>query len=222
VRSSSPTPIRTPRPRCAGAADSPGRNGWACIPDRVQEFRTGLLEALEYAVALDAGLVHVLGGIRPADVSRDHAFATYVGNIAWAAEQAASAGVRLVLEAINQRDAPGFVLDSVEQTADVVRAVGGDHVGVLFDVYHCQVTEGDLTTRFRELFPHIAHVQVADVPARTEPGTGEIAWAFVLGAIRALGYDGWIGCEYRPANGTVPGLSWLQEFTDPTTLDPRK
>lgn len=199
----------------AGAADGPGRNGWACVPDRVKEFRDGFSSALEYAVALDSDVIHVLGGIRPPEVSKARAFATYVTNIGWATEQASSTNVTLALEAINHRDAPGFILDSLGEAASVVRAVGGDHLGVMFDVYHCQVTEGDVTTRLRELFPLIAHVQVADVPSRTEPGTGEINYDFVFEQITSLGYDGWIGCEYRPANGTLEGLSWCDKYSVP-------
>jgi hydroxypyruvate isomerase len=195
-----------------GAPDSPTRNGSACIPDRVDEFRAGYLSALEYAVALGAGVIHVNAGVRPDDVSRDHAFATYVNNIGWAAEQAASTDVTLALEAMNQRDAPGFVLESIEQAAAVVRAIGGSHVGVMFDVYHLQVGQGDLATRLHALYPLIAHIQIADAPHRTEPGTGEIAWPFIFGQIESLGYGGWIGCEYAPVSTTLDGLSWLDEF----------
>jgi hydroxypyruvate isomerase len=195
-----------------GSPGTPTRNGSACIPDRVDEFRTGYLSALEYAVALGASVIHVNAGIRPDDVSRDRAFATYVTNIAWAAEQAASTNVTLALEVMNQRDAPGFVLESMEQAASVVQSIGGDHLGVMFDVYHLQVNQGDLATRLHKLFPLIAHIQIADAPHRTEPGTGEIAWPFVFDQIQSLGYDGWIGCEYTPVAGTVEGLTWMDEF----------
>lgn len=197
----------------AGAPGSPYGYGYACIPDRVAEFREGFLSALEYAVALDAGVIHVLGGVRPPEVPKTHALSTYVTNIAWAAEQAASTNVTLALEAVNQRDAPGFILASIEEAASVVRAVGGDQLGVLFDVYHCQVTEGDITTRLRELLPLIAHIQVADCPDRAEPGSGEIGWDYVFEQITALDYDGWIGCEYAPAGDTVEGLAWRERYT---------
>jgi hydroxypyruvate isomerase len=196
----------------AGPVGSPDHHGSACIPDLTATFRDGLLRALEYATGLDTTVIHVMGGVRPDDVSRDAAFATYVTNIAWAAGQAEGTGVTLVLEAINQRDAPGFVLQSIDQAAAVVRAVASRHVGLLFDVYHCQVGQGDLTTRLRELLPLTAHIQVADPPARTEPGTGEIAWEHIFAEIGAAGYAGWIGCEYRPAAGTAEGLGWLRRF----------
>ncbi|WP_232666778.1 hydroxypyruvate isomerase family protein [Pseudonocardia sp. TRM90224] len=201
--------INTP----GGQPGTPTRNGSACIPDLVPQFRRELDLALEYAGVLGSGLVHVTGGIRPEGVPAADAFATYVTNIGWAAERAAGSGVRLVLEALNQRDAPGFVLTSIEQAAGVVRAVGVDHVRLLFDVYHCQVQQGSVTTRMQELWPLVGHIQVADAPTRTEPGTGELNWRFVFDRIRALDYAGWIGCEYRPANGTLAGLSWLADYT---------
>jgi hydroxypyruvate isomerase len=200
----------------AGPEDSPDRHGSACIPALTAKFRDGLLRAVEYATDLGATVIHVMGGVRPDEVSSDAAFATYVANVAWAADQAAGTGVTLVLEAINQRDAPGFVLQSIDQAADVVRAVGSPHVALLFDVYHCQVSRGDLTTRLRELLPLTGHIQVADVPDRTEPGTGEIAWGHIFAEIGNAGYAGWIGCEYRPAADTAGGLGWLRRFAGPT------
>jgi hydroxypyruvate isomerase len=201
--------INTP----AGPPESVTRSGSACIPDRVQEFQSGFLTALEYAVELDANLIHVMGGIRPAHVSRDAALATYITNIGWAVEQAESSAVTLVLESINKRDAPDFVLDSIDQAAAVVNAVGSGHVGILFDVYHCQVDHGDISARLHQLMPVIAHLQIADVPGRAEPGTGEIAWNYVFEQLRRLQYGGWVGCEYRPAGGTLEGLVWQDKFT---------
>jgi hydroxypyruvate isomerase len=189
-----------------------GRLGYACLPGRTAEFRAGLELALEYAVALDCCFVHVLGGIKPDDVSHDRAFAHYVSNIAWAAEQARGTGVRLVLEAQNSQDAPGYIMGDQARAAAVVEAIGMDHVGMLFDVYHAQITETDLIAAMREYLPMAFHVQIADPPARTEPGTGDIPWRVVFDTLRAAGYDGWIGCEYRPATETVPGLRWLTEL----------
>lgn len=200
--------INTP----SGASDSPGRSGYACLPDAVPEFRDGITRALEYATALGAGLVHVMGGIPPKDVRWDHAYATLVTNLLWASEHAKQAGVVLVLEAQNQRDVPGFVFDSIEQAGSVVRALDSEHVRLMFDVYHCQVTQGDVVTRLREQFPLVSHVQIADPPTRTEPGTGELNWHSVFGELRSLGYAGWIGCEYRPRAETLTGLAWRGEY----------
>jgi hydroxypyruvate isomerase len=201
--------INTP----AGAACSPTRSGYACLPDSVGAFRDGISRALEYGSGLGTNNIHVMGGIVPEGVRWDRAFATYVTNMAWAAEQAESTDITLVLEAINQRDAPGFVLDSIEQAASVVEAVNSNSLGLLFDVYHCQVQQGDFLTRLRTMFHHIAHVQIADPPDRAEPGTGEIGWDPFFSELRILGYDAWIGCEYSPAAETVAGLSWRNTFT---------
>jgi hydroxypyruvate isomerase len=189
-----------------------GRAGYACLPDQVAEFRDGVQLALEYAQAIGAGSIHVVGGIRPAEVSWDRAFARYVSNIAWAAEQAAGSGIRLLLEAQNKRDAPGFILATQQQAAAVVEATGDAAVGVLMDFYHAQIDQGDLIETFREVSGYVHHIQVADPPSRNEPGTGEIAWASVFAAIEESGYSGWIGCEYRPATSTVAGLGWMREF----------
>ncbi|HTO67643.1 MAG TPA: TIM barrel protein [Bradyrhizobium sp.] len=185
-----------------------GGNGWACVPGKQAEFRDGVRKALEYAHGLDCRLVHVMAGIQPADVPHDVAANVYATNIAWAAEQAKTAGVKLALEAINQRDVPGFFLRTQEQGAAVIAAIGAEQVGLQFDIYHCQVTQGDVTRRLEKLMPLIVHMQVADVPARNEPGTGEIAWDYVFTTIERLGYAGWIGCEYRPAQSTKAGLDW--------------
>jgi hydroxypyruvate isomerase len=203
--------INTP----AGAVGSPTQSGAACIPDAVVEFRAGVCQAIEYAEILDADVIHVMAGICPPAVSMDYAFSTYVANMAWAREEVRSTGITLAIEVLNQRDAPGFVLTSIEQAAAVVQALEGDHIGLLFDLYHCQVSQGDLTVRLRSLMPFIAHIQIADVPNRNEPGTGEIGWEHVLQEIRMLKYPGWIGCEYRPVASTLEGLSWRERFLRP-------
>jgi len=200
--------INTP----AGAAGSPSASGAAYVPGAEREFRDGLLRALEYAAVLGTQVVHVMAGVKPLDADPDRAFATYVANIAWAAEQARGTGVRLALEAINKRDQPGYGLRSMEAAAAVAEAVDPEGVGVLFDVYHAQVDRGNLIERFEQLRPVVAHVQVADNPGRGEPGTGEIAYERVLARIAQSGYEGWIGCEYRPVAGTREGLSWIERI----------
>ena len=189
-----------------------GERGVACLPGREQEFRDGVSRALDYAGSLGCTLVHAMAGIVPAGVPHVTAWAVYAANLAWAGEQALQHGVRIALEPINHRDMPGFLLNTVEQGAAMVQALGVDRAGLQFDVYHCQVTQGDITKRFEALLPVIAHVQIADVPARHEPGTGEINWPYVFARMDALGYDGWVGCEYRPAGDTVAGLQWRQKF----------
>jgi hydroxypyruvate isomerase len=189
-----------------------GERGLASLPGRQAEFRDGVRKALDYAHALDCKLVHVMAGIVPTGVSQVTAAAVYAANLAWAAEQGSAAGVKLAIEPINHRDMPGFFLNTMAQGAAVVDAIGRDRLGLQFDIYHCQVTEGDITKRMEALMPLIAHMQIADVPARNEPGTGEIGWPFVFRRIDELGYQGWVGCEYRPAGDTVAGLAWRQHY----------
>jgi len=188
-----------------------GERGVASLPGREGEFRDGIRKALEYASVLECPLVHVMAGI-PTGVAPVTAAALYAANLAWAGEQALAAGKRLVIEPINHRDMPGYHLNTVEQGAAVVDAIGRDRLGLQFDIYHCQVTQGDVSKRLEALMPVVAHIQVADVPARNEPGTGEIGWDYVFKRIDALGYQGWVGCEYRPAGETVAGLAWRQRF----------
>ncbi|HEX4259662.1 MAG TPA: 2-oxo-tetronate isomerase [Acetobacteraceae bacterium] len=189
-----------------------GERGLAALPGRQAAFRDGVRQALDYAHALDCRMVHCMAGIVPAHVPYDTAAATYAANLAWAAEQAQPAGVRIVIEPINQRDMPGFFLRTQAQGAAIVEAIGRDRLGLQFDLYHCQVSEGDITKRMEAHLPVIAHMQIADVPERHEPGTGEIGWDFVFRRIDALGYGGSIGCEYRPAGDTVEGLAWRKRY----------
>jgi hydroxypyruvate isomerase len=216
-------PARTIRERLDGAGlrqilintyagERAGDRGLACIPGRENEFRDSVRRALDYAATLDCKLVHVMAGVQPKDVSDAAAAALYTIQLAWAAELAHAAGVRLVIEPINQRDIPGYFLRTQEQAAALIAAIGADRVGLQFDVYHCQTAQGDVTRRIETLMPLIAHMQVADVPGRNEPGTGEIGWEFLFRRIQELGYRGWIGCEYRPTGDTTAGLSWRLRF----------
>ena len=190
-----------------------GERGLASLPGRQGEFRDAVKKALDYAGALNAKLVHCMAGIPDASVAPGTAAALYASNLAWAAEQAAPAGVRLCIEPINHRDMPGYHLNTQAQGAAVVAALGADRVGLQFDLYHCQITEGDVTKKMEKYLPIIAHMQVADVPARNEPGTGEIGWDFVFRRMDELGYAGYVGCEYRPAGDTVAGLGWRGRYS---------
>jgi hydroxypyruvate isomerase len=189
-----------------------GERGLACVPGRQVEFRETVKKALDYAAALDCRQVHCMAGILPAGVSMTTATAVYAANLAWASEQAKPAGVRLVIEPINHRDMPGYFLNTQAQGAAIIDAIGSDRIGLQFDIYHVQISEGDITKRMEQHMPVIAHMQIADVPDRHEPGTGEIGWAYVFRRIDELGYQGWVGCEYRPAGDTVAGLGWRERF----------
>jgi hydroxypyruvate isomerase len=189
-----------------------GERGFACLPGRERIFRDGIEQALDYAVALGCQRVHVMAGVPPTDVAHDTAAALYAANLAWAGERGLAAGVKLVIEPLNPRDAPGYLLRTQEQGAAIAAAIGRDRLGLQFDIYHCQIAQGDVTTRLAALIGAIDHMQLADVPGRHEPGTGEIGWDYVFRRIDDLGYAGWIGCEYTPLGDTAAGLAWRQRY----------
>ncbi|MBU8540326.1 2-oxo-tetronate isomerase [Falsiroseomonas tokyonensis] len=189
-----------------------GERGQAALPGRQAEFREGFRKALDYAAALSCPRIHVMSGLAPAGVPHDAMTATLAANLAWAAELAGPAGVKPVIEPINHRDIPGFFLNTTDQAAAIIQAIGPEKIGMQFDLYHCQITEGDIVKRVEKHLPLIAHMQVADNPGRNEPGTGEVNWPFVFDRIDALGFRGWIGCEYRPAGETVAGLGWFATY----------
>jgi len=189
-----------------------GERGLASLPGRIDEFRKSVRLALDYADALGCNLLHCMAGIVLPGISPVTAASIYATNLAWAVEQAYPAGVRICIEPINQRDMPGFHLRTQAQGAAVVEAIGRERIGLQFDIYHCQVEEGDVTKRMEAFMPVIAHMQIADVPARNEPGTGEVGWEYVFRRMDELGYRGWVGCEYRPAAETVAGLAWRKRF----------
>jgi hydroxypyruvate isomerase len=189
-----------------------GERGLACLPGRASEFRDGIKRALEYASVFGTKRLHCMAGLVPAGIAPATAASLYAANLAWACELTKQAGVLVVIEPINHRDMPGFFLNTTDQAAAVVEAIGRDRLAILFDIYHCQITEGDVTSRMAKLLPLIGHVQIADVPARNEPGTGELNWAYIFSRVDLIGYKGWIGCEYRPAGETVAGLDWLRKI----------
>ncbi len=189
-----------------------GERGIACLPDRVEEFRTGIRTALDYAAALHCPKVNVICGLVPAGADMQMLEDVLVENLKVAAELCAKAGVKLLVEPINTRDIPGFFLTTTSQAERILDRVGHANLYIQYDVYHMQVMQGDLVPTYTRLKDRIAHIQVADNPGRNEPGTGEINYPFVLGEIDRLGYDGWIGCEYKPKAGTSEGLGWMQAY----------
>jgi hydroxypyruvate isomerase len=189
-----------------------GERGMAALPGRQAEFREAIKQALEYTAALGCPRLHVMAGLAPAGVPRDTLLSTYAANLAWAAEECAKAGVKPIIEPINHRDIPGYFLNTTDEGAAIIEAIGPEKLGLQFDLYHCQITEGDLCKRVEKHLPLIAHMQVADNPGRNEPGTGEVNWPFVFKRIDELGFRGWIGCEYRPAGETEAGLGWYAPY----------
>ena len=191
-----------------------GERGMAAIPGREQEFRDSIMRALDYAGALGCPRLHVMAGMLPPGVAQGTLTSLYAINLAWAAERAMAQGVKCCIEPINQRDMPGYALTGIANAIQVIEAVGPERLGLQFDLYHTQITEGDLVPRARAALPYIAHMQVADTPGRNEPGTGEVNWPFVFAQLDEMGYRGWIGCEYRPAGETLAGLSWFAPYKD--------
>lgn len=196
-------------PATMASAWDRGERGTACLPGREDEFRAGMAEALRYAQALQCPRIHVMAGLAApgADLATLHA--TYVRNLRWAAEQAAPRGCTLLIEPINPRDMPGYFLRHQAQAHAVVAEVGSPHVQVQMDLYHCQVTEGDVASKLHQYLPTgaVGHIQIASVPQRQEPDGGELNYAYLLALLDQLGYAGWVGCEYRPRGGAAPGAT---------------
>ena len=189
-----------------------GERGIACHPGRTLEFQEGVARAIEYATALGCRQVNCLAGIRPRHVDPNDARETFIRNLQYAAPRFKDAGIKLLIEAINTRDIPGFFLTYTRQALDIVQAVGSDNLFVQYDIYHMQVMEGDLANTIEKNIKLIPHMQLADNPGRNEPGTGEINYPFLFGHIDRIGYTGWIGCEYKPATTTDAGLGWMTPY----------
>ena len=190
-----------------------GERGIACHPDRVEEFRAGVDKAIEYATALGCPQVNCLAGKVPAGVTREQAHATFVANLKFAAEKLKAAGLKLLIEPINSFDIPGFFLNYTAQAAAILDEVGSDNLYIQYDLYHAQRMEGELAATVQKHLARIAHVQLADNPGRNEPGTGEMNYPFLFRHLDAIGYTGWIGCEYKPKTTTVEGLGWIKTLT---------
>ena len=189
-----------------------GERGIACLPDRVEEFKAGVDKAISYATTLGCKQVNCLIGLTPADVDADVVRKTVVDNLSFAAGKLKDAGIKLVIEAINTRDIPGFYLSGTQQAVDLIADTGSDNIAVQYDIYHMQIMEGDLAPTMDKHMAQIDHIQLADNPGRNEPGTGEINYPFLFSHLDKIGYDGWIGCEYKPATTTVEGLSWADAY----------
>jgi hydroxypyruvate isomerase len=184
-----------------------GERGLAALPDRRAEFRQSVSLAIEYAKALGTPQLHVMAGI--ADWSVQAAHACYCDSLIYAAERAGAEGIGIMIEPLNRRDMPGYFLNDFDRAADVITDLNLPNLKLQFDIYHRQIIHGDVLTGLRELMPVIGHIQIASVPERHEPGSGELDDFMVLRALDEMGYDGYVGCEYRPRGGTVEGLEWL-------------
>ena len=187
-----------------------GERGITCLPGREEEFREGVALALTYATKLKTARVHAMAGIVPAGADPEAVGATYKANLSYAAAELARHGITLLIEAINTRDMPGFYLNTQAQAHAVLEEVGAPNLKMQMDLYHMQIMEGDLETKLRRYAGQCGHVQVAGVPRRNEPDTGEVRYEHLFHVLDDIRYAGWVGCEYRPAGRTVDGLGWLR------------
>lgn len=185
-----------------------GERGLAALPERADEFRASVAAALRYADATGVKRLHVMSGI--ASRNDPAAVRAYQAALEFACRQAAEIGVDILIEPINARDMPGYFLNDFDFAADLIARLGLPNLKLQFDIYHRQIMHGDVMKGLEKLMPIIAHVQIASVPLRNEPGTGELDDGRVLGHLDALGYQGYVGCEYRPAGSTLDGLRWRQ------------
>jgi hydroxypyruvate isomerase len=189
-----------------------GERGLASLPGREDEFKRSVASALEYARVLGNERVHIMAGLIRSGEDRAHYRETYVRNIAYAAKEAASAGVTVVIEPINTRDIPGFFLNRQDEAHAVCAEIGAPNLKVQMDFYHCQIVEGDLAMKLRQYIAGVGHIQIAGVPERHEPDLGEINYPYLFRLMDELGYAGWVGCEYRPKAATSAGLGWLRPW----------
>jgi hydroxypyruvate isomerase len=188
-----------------------GERGLACDPARTAEFQDGVSLALDYARALGVRRLHCLAGKLPPGVGHEHAHAAYVANLRHAAARCHAHGITLLIEPINDRDMPGYFLTGTRQAATVIEEVGASNLQLQYDIYHMQRMEGELAQTIRRYQRLIGHIQLADVPGRHQPGTGEINFPYLFRLLDELGYEGWVGCEYVPQPDTAASLGWLRD-----------
>jgi hydroxypyruvate isomerase len=189
-----------------------GERGTACLPGREARFRDDLERAIEYARAARCTNLHIMAGVMPPGAERAAYHATYVANLKHAAQRLAPLGMRLLIEPLSERTVANCFLRSSAQADQVLREVAADNALIQYDYFHMQLMEGNLAETVARLLPRIGHVQIADVPDRHEPGTGEVNYDFLLRHLDRLGYAGWVGCEYNPQGDTREGLKWAKPF----------
>jgi len=187
-----------------------GEKGFAARPDKFEELRQSLHTALPYAEATGVRRLHMMAGI--ADRQDPQAVDAFKRSIEWAADFVGDHGIDIVIEPINGRDVPGYFLNDFMFARDIITELAIPNLGLQFDIYHCQILHGDVTMRLREMMPLIGHIQIASVPSRNEPAGEELNYPFLFAELDRLGYDNYVGCEYRPAGDTVAGLEWFKPY----------
>ena len=188
-----------------------GMRGTLCLNGQEDSFRNGVWEALRYAQVLQCPRIHVMSGLIPNGAARYALRSRVLSNLRWAAQAAADVGVDIMIEPINHRDMPGYYLQTQDQAHSLAQTVAAPNLKVQMDLYHCQITEGDVASKLRQYLPtgRVGHIQIAGVPERHEPDVGELNYRYLFSVIDALGYGGWVGCEYRPRQDTSQGLAWM-------------
>lgn len=187
-----------------------GENGLAALPGRNDEARAAIDEAIAYARAIDAACIHVMAGF----AEGAEAFATFRDNLSYACRAATPHGITILIEPLNRYDAPGYFLTTTTQAISVMDAVASDNLKLMFDCYHVQLMEGDLSRRLTALLPRIGHIQFASVPDRGPPGRGELSYDHVFGLIERLGFGTPVGAEYKPQGPTEATLDWMARYGD--------
>ncbi len=189
---------------------SAGERGIACLPARKAEFQDGVGRAIEYAEALGCTRLNCLAGIPTS--GHEEAMATLIDNLRFAAAVTQRAGIRLMMEPLNTRDNPAYLVPTTRAAMQVIDAVDSRNLQLQYDIYHAQVMEGDLAHTLEKQLPRIGHIQIADNPGRHQPGTGEIRFPFLFERLQQLGYAEWIGCEYHPSGDTLASLGWMKSW----------
>ncbi|MBU4529918.1 MAG: TIM barrel protein [Hoeflea sp.] len=184
-----------------------GERGLAALPERKAEFQQSVRSALEYATVIGASRLHMMAGL--ADPGSQRHRAAYRDSLAFAADAAAEQGIDVLIEPLNGRDMPGYFLRNFDDAADLIADLGRENIKLQFDIYHRQILHGDVIRGLESLLPVIGHVQIASVPHRNEPGSGELDDFRILEVLDELGYKGFVGCEYRPRGATLDSLAWM-------------
>ncbi|MBK7356934.1 2-oxo-tetronate isomerase [Propionivibrio sp.] len=190
-----------------------GERGIASIPGREGEFRAGVAKALKYASAMGTPRIHAMAGLLPAGADRASHRAVFVDNLRYAAGVFSERGLTLLIEPINMRDMPGYFLNTQAEAHALCAEIGAPNLKVQMDIYHAQIVEGDLSMTLKNNIAGIGHIQIASVPGRHEPDEGEVDYRHLFRLLDDLGYQGWVGCEYRPRGRTEDGLGWLKKMT---------
>ena len=188
-----------------------GEFGFAAVPGREADFRSGMDLALDWGQQLGVSGIHCMCGVTPAEL-RPHARQTFLDNMRWASDRARASGITLLIEPINQRDRPGWFVSHADEVVDLLNELDRDNVRLMFDFYHIQIMDGDLLRRMERHWNRIGHFQFASVPRRAEPDEGEINYAAIFAEIARRGWPGWVAAEYRPRGDTADGLGWMKRL----------